>query len=77
MMNKPKLDTKIIIGALIITLLALVIMIAYETNIYLKANENDSILKAENKLTKIGLTLGTLKEDRWIKDSGLPKSKGG
>ena len=77
MMNKPKLDTKkIIIGALIITLLALVIMIAYETNIYLKANEkNDSILKAENKLTKIGLTLGTLKEDRWIKDSGLLRAK--
>ena len=47
-MNKPKLDTKkIIIGALIITLSALVIMIAYEANIYLKANEkNDSILKA-------------------------------
>ena len=77
MMNKPKLDTKkIIIGALIITLSALVIMIAYEANIYLKANEkNDSILKAENKLTKIGLTLGTLKEDRWIKDSGLLRAK--
>ena len=76
-MKKLNLDTrKLILGLLFIALFSLIAMIAYEANIYLKANEkNDSILKAENKLTKIGLTLGTLKEDRWIKDSGLLRAK--
>lgn len=72
---KPNLRKSLIIVLLLI-LLSLFVMIAYQTNIYLKSEKDtkSTVLPSE-KLIKIGLTLGTLKEDRWIKDSELLQAK--
>lgn len=67
---------KSIIIVLLLTLSSLLIMIAYEANIYIKAEKNDiTAITPTEKPIKIGFSLGTLKEDRWIKDSELLQAK--
>ncbi len=67
---------KNIIAVLLFTLSALLVMIAYEANIYMKSDkENTTKIVPIEQPIKIGLTLGTLKEDRWIKDSELLQAK--
>lgn len=57
-------------------LILIVVMNLYELDLYLKgARSSVTPPLVPSQKVKIGLTLGTLKEDRWIKDSELLQAK--
>lgn len=67
---------RMMVVVLFALLMVIVAMNLYELDLYLKGLEPiKPPLLTEKEKVKIGLTLGTLKEDRWIKDSELLQAK--